>query len=177
MIFTDVTITKNIWNVTFVMNTNGEYTSMTDITTMDFQSVVIMHAMNVMTLCLVHLDQATFLSSERAYEDILEVINDKTYNIESETATTTIDYYEAARIAYTEREYMKKFIECEINVEEINKRFRPLWEFTYRIVSGEAKERVRVVNKDPDNLLVQWVPGGKTVTEILEDLRVKHVRM
>ena len=114
---------------------------------------------------------------ERAYEDILEVINDKTYNIESETAATTIDYYEAARIAYTEREYMKKFIECEINVEEINKRFRPLWEFTYRIVSGEAKERVRVVNKDPDNLLVQWVPGGKTVTEILEDLRVKHVRM
>ena len=62
MIFTDVTMTKNIWNVTFVMNTNGEYTSMTDITTMDFQSVVIMHAMNVMALCLVHLYQAMFLS-------------------------------------------------------------------------------------------------------------------
>ena len=38
-------------------------------------------------------------------------------------------------------------------------------------------EEVKVVNRDPDNLLVQWVPGGKTVTEILEDLRVKHVRM
>ena len=61
--------------------------------------------------------------------------------------------------------------------EEIDKRFRPIWEFTYRIVSGEEKKRVKVVNKDPDNLLVQWVPGGKTVTEILEDLRVKHVRM
>ena len=33
---------------------------------------------------------------------------------------------------------MKKFIEREINIEEINKRFRPLWNFTYRIVSGEA---------------------------------------
>ena len=71
---------------------------------------------------------------------------------------------------------MKKFIECKINVEEINKGFRPLWEFTYKIVSGEEKKRVRVVSKDPDNLLVQWVPGGKTVTEILEDLRLKPLR-
>jgi hypothetical protein len=30
--------------------------------------------------------------------------------------TTTIDYYEAARIAYTDRGYMRKFIEREINV-------------------------------------------------------------
>jgi hypothetical protein len=28
------------------------------------------------------------------------------------------------------------------------------------------------VNKDPDNLLVQWVPGGKTVTEILKSLQI-----
>jgi hypothetical protein len=30
------------------MNTSGLYISMSDITTMDFQSVIIMHAMNVM---------------------------------------------------------------------------------------------------------------------------------
>jgi hypothetical protein len=71
---------------------------------------------------------------------------------------------------------MKKFIEQEIDVEEINKKFRPLWQFTYKIVSGEKWKRVRVVNKDPDNLLVSWVPGGKTVTEILEELRVKPLR-
>ena len=35
----------------------------------------------------------------RAYEDILEVINDKT-QYRKETETTTIDYYEAVRIAY-----------------------------------------------------------------------------
>ena len=29
---------------------------------------------------------------------------------------------------------------------------------------------VRVVNKDPDNLLVQWVPGGMTITEILKEM-------
>ena len=72
---------------------------------------------------------------------------------------------------------MRKFIEREINVEEINKGFRPLWKFTYRIVSGEEQKRVRVVNKDSDNLLVQWVPGGKTVAEILKEMSVKPLRM
>jgi hypothetical protein len=37
---------------------------------------------------------------------------------------------------------------------EINKVFRPLWTFTYIIVSEEEKKRVKVVSKDPDNLLV-----------------------
>jgi hypothetical protein len=113
---------------------------------------------------------------DRAYEDILEVINEKTDKKANDTTTaitTTIDYYEAARIAYAEREYMRKFIEREINVEEINKYFRPLWKFTYKIVSGEDKERVKVVNKDPDNLLVSWVTGGKTVTEILKEMSVR----
>jgi hypothetical protein len=40
------------------------------------------------------------------------------------------------------------------DIIEINKWYRPIWDLTYRIVSGEDKERVRVVNKDPDNLLV-----------------------
>src|SRR5918996_5081679 len=113
------------------------------------------------------------LIPQRAYEDILEIINERTFDRTSNTATTTIAFYEAARIAYTDREYMRKFIECEINVEEINKRYGPLWGFTYKLVSGDDSKRVRVVNKDPDNLQVSWVPGGKTVTEILEELRVK----
>jgi hypothetical protein len=113
------------------------------------------------------------LIMDRAYEDILEVINEKT---DKKGNDVTVDYYEAARIAYTDREYMRKFLDREINVEEINKEFRPLWKFTYKIVGGEDKKRVKVVNKDPDNLLVQWVPGGKTVTEILEELRVKPLR-
>ena len=107
------------------------------------------------------------LISQRAYEDILEVINDRT---DKKGKDATIDYYEAARIAYTNGEYMRKYIDCELNIREINKGFRLLWEFTYRIVSGEAKERVRVIKKDPDNLLVQWVPGGRTVTEILKEM-------
>jgi hypothetical protein len=36
---------------------------------------------------------------------------------------------------------------------------------TYKTLH-EEKERIKVVNKDPDNLLVQWVPGGMTLAEI-----------
>ena len=56
------------------------------------------------------------------------------------------------------------------NIAQINKMFRPIWEFTYKIVSGEEWKRVKVVNRDPDNLLVQWVPGGKTITEIFKEM-------
>jgi hypothetical protein len=102
---------------------------------------------------------------ERAYESILEVINDVT----EKKGYESIDYYEAARIAYNEREHMQKYIDSPIkDIMEIDKGFRRIWQFTYRIVSGEEKERVRVVNKNPDNLLVSWIPGGMTLTEILK---------
>ena len=65
---------------------------------------------------------------------------------------------------------MQKYIDSPIkDITEINKGFKPIWEFTYRIVNKE-KERVRVVNKDPDHLLVQWVPGGKTITDVFEEM-------
>jgi hypothetical protein len=104
----------------------------------------------------------------RAYEDILEVINGRT---EKKGYETTIDFYDAARIAYTESEYIRKHFDPVIrNTTQINKIFEPLWEFTYKIVSGEEWKRVKVVNRDPDILLVQWVPGGKTITEILKEM-------
>ena len=34
-------------------------------------------------------------------------------------------------------------------------------------------KQVKVIDRDPDNLLVQWVPGGKTVTEILKEMKIK----
>jgi hypothetical protein len=113
---------------------------------------------------------------DRAYESIIDVINDRT---EKKVNNTTLDYYEAARIAYTESKYMQKHFESVIkDITEINKGFKPLWEFTYRILN-EEKERVKVVNKDPDNLLVQWVPGGMTLLEMLKasNNEVNHQNM
>jgi hypothetical protein len=98
----------------------------------------------------------------RAYENIIDVIKERTNK-------KSIDYYEAVRIAYTEGKYMQKHFESVKDITEINKGFKPIWEFTYKIVN-EEKERVRVVNKNPDNLLVQWVPGSMTMTEILKEM-------
>ena len=68
---------------------------------------------------------------DRAFESIVDVIN---YMTEKKWYETTIDYYEAVRIAYTESEYMRKHFDSEIkDIAEINKVFKPIWEFTYRI--------------------------------------------
>ena len=109
---------------------------------------------------------------DRAYESIIDVINDKTETNEYET----IDFYEAARIAYTKSEYMRKHFDSPKGINNLNKDNKALWEFTYRMLYEEEK-RVKVVNKDPDNLLVSWVPGGMTLTEILEANRVAAIRV
>jgi hypothetical protein len=90
-----------------------------------------------------------------AYESIIKVIKDRTEKIENKIA---IDYYEAVRIAYAENKYIQKYLDKTIkDVKEINKTFKPIWEFTYKISGGE-EERIRLVNRDPDNLLVSWIP-------------------
>jgi hypothetical protein len=108
----------------------------------------------------------------RAYESILDVINGRT----DKKGYETIDYYDAARIAYTESEYMRKHFDSPKGINNLNKDNKVLWEFTYRILY-EEKKRVKVVNRNPDKLLVQWVPGGMTLTEILQANRVKAVRV
>jgi hypothetical protein len=110
---------------------------------------------------------------DRAYESIIDVINDRTKKQEYEI---TIDFYEAVRIAYTESEYMRKHFDSPKGINNLNKDNKVLWEFAYRILY-EEKKRVKVVNKDPDNLLVQWVPGGMTLAEILEANKVEVVRV
>jgi hypothetical protein len=72
----------------------------------------------------------------KAYESILEVINDRT---ESEENESTIDYYEAVRIAISDGQYMRKYLDSEIDIAEINKWYRRIWEFTFKIECGEEK--------------------------------------
>jgi hypothetical protein len=48
--------------------------------------------------------------------------------------------------------------------DEINKNFKGLWRLTYRFVNEE--QRIKVVNRDPDNLLVSWVEGCYTEFDI-----------
>lgn len=91
----------------------------------------------------------------RAYQSIIQVIRDRTENTENKS----IDYYEAVRITYLENESMQKYLDKTIkDVTEINKTFKPIWEFTYKISGGE-EESVRLVERDPDNMLVSWISG------------------
>ena len=88
--------------------------------------------------------------------------------IKERTNKKSIDYYEAVKIAYTQCERMRKHFDSPKGINNLNKDNKALWGFTYKIVSGEEKDRVKVVNKNPDNLLVSWAPGGMTLTEILK---------
>lgn len=42
-------------------------------------------------------------------------------------------------------------------MNKIDKNLEALWEFTYSMVNAE--DRIKIVNKDPDNLLVSWIPS------------------
>src|SRR5829696_83213 len=93
----------------------------------------------------------------KAYQSILQVIKDRTGD---KSGNKTIDYYEAVRITYAENKYMQKYLDKRIkDVKEIDKTFKPIWEFTYKISGGE-EERVRLMKRDPDNLLVSWISGN-----------------
>lgn len=67
----------------------------------------------------------------------------------------------------------RKYIDSEIkDIAVINKAFKPIWELTYKIVSGEENESVKVVNKDPHNLLLSWIRSGKIYCE---ELKVSNI--
>jgi hypothetical protein len=98
------------------------------------------------------------------YERICQVI--KEHTIKEEGEQQVIEYFEAVRIAYLKdtRYFTEYFGDDDICYNEINKNFGGLWRLTFRFVNEE--QRVRVVNKDPDNLLVSWVPGCYTGFDI-----------
>jgi hypothetical protein len=58
------------------------------------------------------------------------------------------------------RYFTEYFRDDNICQDKIDKNFSGLWRLTYRFVNEE--QRVRVVNRDPDNLLVSWMPGCYT---------------
>jgi hypothetical protein len=64
---------------------------------------------------------------DRAYESIIDVINDRT---ETNGYETTIDFYEAVRIAYTESENMQKHFDSPKGINNLNKDNKALGEFT-----------------------------------------------
>ncbi len=117
------------------------------------------------------------------YERICQVIKDKTTKTTikgeeeegEQQQLTIIEYFEAVRIAYLRNtQYFIEYFggdEADISQDEINKNFEGLWRLTYRFVNEE--QRIKVVNRDPDNLLVSWMPGCYTEFDIPIDVFVR----
>jgi hypothetical protein len=104
------------------------------------------------------------------YERICQVIKDKT----TKEGEQVIEYFEAVRIAYLkDTQYFIEYFGCDegdISQDKINKNFKGLWRLTYRFVNEE--QRIKIVNRDPDNLLVSWVPGCYTEFDIPKDVLI-----
>lgn len=43
------------------------------------------------------------------------------------------------------------------DVNKIDKNLEALWPFTYTLVNTKTEERIEVMKRDPDNLLVSWM--------------------
>ncbi|CAN5539510.1 hypothetical protein BH18THE2_BH18THE2_28460 [soil metagenome] len=72
----------------------------------------------------------------------------------NKTNKKSIDYYEAVKIAYIQCEHMRKHFDSPKTINNFNIDNKGLWEFTYKTIHEEP--RIKVVNQDPDNLLVAW---------------------
>jgi hypothetical protein len=113
------------------------------------------------------------------YERICQVIKEHTIKEGGgggeQQQLTTIEYFEAVRLAYLKNtryfiEYFGSNDDDISHIDEINKNFEGLWRLTYRFVNEE--QRIKIVNRDPDNLLVSWIPGCYTEFDIPKDICV-----
>ena len=104
-----------------------------------------------------------------AYQSICESIKE----LCSQKSDQIVNYYDAVKAAYlketpkprpeseTDTQYNPMPIRDYLlgldirDVNKIDKNLEALWPFTYGLVNIES--RVKVVNKDPDNLPVSWI--------------------
>jgi hypothetical protein len=95
------------------------------------------------------------ITESKAYEAICQIIKEKTFLLRNQGTQEyrTVNYYDAIRIAYQNSEDVREYLRCSI--EDINKDLQIIWKFTYRILNLER--RVKVVNKEVDNLQVSWI--------------------
>lgn len=106
------------------------------------------------------------------YESICQTIRQlclKNKNKKNGSTAALVNYYDAVKQAFrketlkganqynpmTIRDYLLDKGIKDIN--KIDKNLEALWPFTYTLVNTKTEERIEVVKRDPDNLLVSWV--------------------
>ena len=87
----------------------------------------------------------------------------------SEVGTTqSVNFYDAPREAYTKsnsfREYLSNDGRFAVDVNKIDKNYRPLWKFTYRIMNEEPRI---IINMHHDgDYDVCWYPDGEKEVDV-----------
>jgi hypothetical protein len=87
----------------------------------------------------------------------------------SSAAVVVVNYYDAMKQAFR-KEKCKNFNQYNPttirnylldrgfkDINKIDKDLEVLWQFTFLLVNTKTEERIKVVNKDPDNLLISWI--------------------
>ena len=85
----------------------------------------------------------------------------------NDSGDNPINYYLAVKIAFQKNEnrLLRQYLNLD-NEEKIDKDLQVLWPFIYKIVN-EERERIELVNVEPDNLLISCMPGKLTRCEEL----------
>jgi hypothetical protein len=118
------------------------------------------------------------LSDAKSDSDIYESICQAIEELCSKSDWNQVNYYDAVKAAYLNktrklpREYYLTTIRDYLldsgikDENEIDKNLEILWKFTYDLVNTE--KRIKVVNNDPDNLLVSWISRQRPQLQALQ---------
>jgi hypothetical protein len=100
-------------------------------------------------------------SESLAYEGLLRIIKELSL---SEVGTTqSVNFYHAAREAYAKsnsfREYLSDDGRFTVDINKMDRNYRPLWKFTYQIANEEPRI---IINMHHDgDYDVCWYPDGE----------------
>jgi hypothetical protein len=105
----------------------------------------------------------------RGYEGLLRII--KELSVQADGTIQGVNFYQSAREAYAKsnsfREYVSDYERRNVDVSKIDRDYTPLWEFTYRIVSGDEPRITTHFHHDGD-FDVYWVPDAEKTMEFNE---------
>lgn len=88
------------------------------------------------------------------YKAIKEIQDSKLKHTKS-LDISGVNFYDAVKHAYNQSRELRDYLGKDIKKQNINENLRRLWELTYWLLNEEQK--LRVVNRNPHNLLVSWV--------------------
>jgi hypothetical protein len=95
---------------------------------------------------------------DRIHEEICQAIKIKSTPAKPSDPPTPVNFYDAVKAAYEKDGQLTGYLRIRSKLydsKKIDKKLRPLLNYTYKIANGLDK-RITVVNKNADDFLVTW---------------------